>query len=385
MGRSVWASPEKVMIIANRSTLCRLSIASTLLAVACAPETELPPPGTGGSAGVGGSAGSGGSSSNVGGSAGVLSKGGTGGTAASAGTGGGVAASAGTGGGAGVGTGGGAGRGGMSGAGGSGGAAAGSGGNAGTGTAGKGGAATTDGCGKTTWPESDRYTIDVEGSSREYILEVPEGYDSSQPYRLIFGWHWRGGQASDVAGNGIGGGAYYGLESRAEGTAIFVSPEGLDQGWANPGGRDIDFLNAMLERLQGEFCIDRSRIFSTGFSFGGMMSLAVGCAKGDVFRAIAPMSGAFYSGCEDGNNPVAFIGIHGDADNVVPLSDGEEGRDEFLARNGCGTETMPTGQNDCVSYQGCMSGYPVVWCEFGGGHSPPSFSGEAVWAFFSQF
>jgi poly(3-hydroxybutyrate) depolymerase len=220
---------------------------------------------------------------------------------------------------------------------------------------------------------------------REYILDVPEDYDPTRPYRLIFGWHWRGGQATDVSGGAIGGGPYYGLKSRSEGSTIFVSPEGIDNGWANTGGRDIDFLNAMLERLDGELCIDKARVFSTGFSFGGMMSIAVGCAKGGVFRAIAPMSGAPYSGCVDGDQPVAFLGIHGNADDVVPLSNGEQGRDEFVARNHCDAQTMPTQPSGCVAYQGCDPGYPVTWCEFSGGHSPPNFSSDAVWDFFSQF
>jgi poly(3-hydroxybutyrate) depolymerase len=233
---------------------------------------------------------------------------------------------------------------------------------------------------------SGRFSIDVDGSMREYILDIPDDYDPNHPYRLIFGWHWRGGSADNVAGgSGPGGGGYYGLQSRAEGSAIFVAPEGLDAGWANSGGQDITFLGAMLDRFRAELCIDESRIFSTGFSYGGMMSLAVGCAMGDVFRAIAPVSGAFYSGCEDGDSPVAFWGAHGTDDTVVPLDGGEEGRDEFLARNNCGTEATPVDPSPCVTYQGCDAGYPVTWCEFDGGHSSPSFASQALWDFFSQF
>jgi polyhydroxybutyrate depolymerase len=388
-------------------TLNRVSLASLLLASACSVETE-PPTGTGGSgAGTGGTttAGTGGSGANAGaaatsgaGTGGVTSVGGssTGGKASGGTSGSSMGGSGGnaTGGSSGATTGGGAGQsgagaanagtGGASGAGAGGKAGGGAGSGGGT-NAGAGGAAMSEGCGATTWPESDRYTIDVDGSSREYILDVPEDYDSSRPYRLIFGWHWRGGQASDVSGGALGGGAYYGLKNRAEGSTIFVSPEGIDNGWANSGGSDIDFLDAMLARFDSELCIDKTRIFSTGFSYGGMMSIAVGCAKGGVFRAIAPISGAPYSGCVDGDQPVAFLGIHGDADNVVPLSNGEQGRDEFLARNNCDTQTMATEPSGCVSYQGCDAGYPVHWCEFSGGHSPPNFSSAAIWDFFSQF
>lgn len=254
---------------------------------------------------------------------------------------------------------------------------------AGAGGAGAGGAAPSSGCGSTMPPASGRFTIDVDGAVREYILAVPDGYDSNQPHRLIFGWHPRGGSADSVA-TGFGGG-YYGLESRANGTAIFVAPEGIDAGWANTGGRDIALLRAMLDRFTSELCIDESRIFSTGFSYGGMMSFAVGCAMGDVFRAIAPMSGALYSGCEDGDHPIAMWGAHGDNDTVVPLENGESARDVFLERNHCQTDAVPVDPSPCVSYQGCDAGYPVVWCEFSGGHTLPSDSGQSIWDFFSQF
>jgi poly(3-hydroxybutyrate) depolymerase len=275
---------------------------------------------------------------------------------------------------------------GMSGAGAGGIAGAGMGSEGGTTTAGAGGGdpMQSSGCGSTTAPQNGVQTIDVDGMSREYILAVPDDYDANNAYPLIFGWHWRGGSAENVAGSGFNGG-YYGLQDLANGSAIFVAPEGLDAGWANTGGRDIAFLEAMLERFKSELCIDESRIFSTGFSYGGMMSFAVGCAMGDVFRAIAPMSGALYSGCEDGSAPVAVWGAHGAMDDVVPLDDGEAGLQVFLERNNCGTATVATDPSPCVTYEGCDAGYPVTWCEFQGGHSPPQFAAEAIWEFFSQF
>jgi len=354
-------------------------------------------PGTGGTsaggAGTGATAGSGAVSGSAGkaaggsaGSSGAAQGGSTyGGKGGGAGQGAGGSSAAGA-------TGGGAGRGGSTASGGASGSGAGSAGTSGGAgmsgsagaSAGSGGASTSTGCGSSTTPESGVLSIDVDGTSRDYTLKLPDDYDSSHPYTLVFGWHWRGGSMNDVAGNGFQGG-YYGLEELADGSAIFVAPDGIDDGWANTGGRDIAFLDAMLERFRSELCIDESRIFSTGFSYGGMMSFAVGCARGDVFRAIAPMSGALYSGCENGDAPVAVWGAHGDNDDVVPLADGQAGLQEFLDRNGCGTATTPTEPSPCVTYEGCTAGVPVTWCEFSGGHSPPSFSAEAIWAFFSQF
>ena len=76
---------------------------------------------------------------------------------------------------------------------------------------------------------------------------------------------------------------------------------------------------------------------------------------------------------------------HGNTDTIVAFSSGEGSRDHWIGANHCETTTDPADANGCVSYQGCDDGFPVVWCEFDGGHSPPTFSGDAIWAFFSQF
>ncbi|HEX6764768.1 MAG TPA: hypothetical protein VF103_04805, partial [Polyangiaceae bacterium] len=392
------------------------SVATTFLALAaCTATGSQTEDGDGGGAGssAGGAAmgGSGGVTAAGGTQSGGVSTGGTGG-AATGGAGasgggttgtGGIVGDGGTGalggatsGAAGItsGSGGKAGSGGASGTGGK----AGSGGASGSGAVGAGGATPSTGCGKAP-PASMRYSIDVSGTMREYILAVPTNYDQNRPYRLIFAWHPLGGNAQQVAGNGNNG--YYGLRSASNGAAILVSPEGLpfqgtNLGWANTNGRDIAFLRAMLDRFKTEMCIDESRIFSTGFSFGGMMSFAVGCSG--LARAIAPMAGnTMVSGCTNGTTPVAVMGFHGDHDSVVDIDGGRAGRDVFVGRNGCMSQTMTTqptwcdsaGANfqpcSCVSYQGCQAGYPVTWCEYNGDHMQAPNSGATIWSFFSQF
>jgi len=235
------------------------------------------------------------------------------------------------------------------------------------------------GCSSSQPAASGRFTIDVAGTPRDFILALPQGYDPTRPYRLVFTWHPGGGTAQQTANN------YYGLRQLAQDSAIFVSPEGIDNGWANTGGRDTAFLDAMLDRFQGELCIDETRIFSTGFSYGGMMSYAIGCGRADVFRAIAPMSGALYSGCDNGNTPIAMFGFHGTTDTVVPIANGVRARDTIAGRNGCQPEAMAVETDGCLSFQGCSEGHPVTWCEFNGGHMPAPQSATRIWNFFSQF
>lgn len=247
-------------------------------------------------------------------------------------------------------------------------------------------------------PQSDRYTIDVDGMAREYILRLPDGYDSSRAYPLVFAWHPWGGSADQVAS-----GNYHGLVGAAGDATILVAADGLDfggngQGWGNENGRDMALMRAMHARFVAELCVDESRVFSTGFSFGGMMSFALGCGAADLVRAIAPMAGnTAVAGCESGDLPVAMMGFHGNMDTVVDISGGQTGRDILRERNGCSETTVPAdtdwcevgGGNlqpcTCVSYEGCDAGYPVIWCEFTGGHTAAPNAGATLWSFFSQF
>lgn len=240
------------------------------------------------------------------------------------------------------------------------------------------------GCGASPAFANGKYTLVSDGTTREFWVAIPANYDPKVPHPLVVGLHWRGGQATDVYGPGSG--AFYGLQQLYGGSAVFVAPNGLDQGWANYGDRDIHFMQSMVAQLKQGLCIDSKHVYATGFSFGGMMSNAIGCQMGDTFRAIAPISGSLWSGCADSTNKVAAIFFHSKADSVVPYQKGEEARDQFLAKNGCSNATRGIGTNGCVEYQGCGTNYPVVWCGYDdGGHWPPGFSAQETKAFFDRF
>jgi poly(3-hydroxybutyrate) depolymerase len=236
-------------------------------------------------------------------------------------------------------------------------------------------------------------TIDVDGTARTYIVKFPTGYDAKKPLKLVFAWHGLGGTAEQIAtGYGFGGAAaFYGLETRSMGSTIFVAGQGLEAGggagWPNMGGRDVAFVRKMLDWLKSNYCIDESRIFSVGMSYGGIMSNTVGCALGDVFRAIAPIAGmgpAQFGGAQCTGQVAAWI-AHGNTDAVIQYSAGQASRDHWVKANNCEMTSTMVGPDKCIAYEGCDDGHPVHWCEFDGGHTVPMFSGEAIWKFFSQF
>ncbi|WP_207921547.1 ricin-type beta-trefoil lectin domain protein [Micromonospora sp. KC721] len=264
--------------------------------------------------------------------------------------------------------------------------------------------AATAGCGKAPGLNSGTHTIQSGGKSRSFILRVPASYNNSNPYRLIFAFHWRGGTMNDVATGGSSGSAwaYYGMQEQSNNSAILVAPQGLGNGWPNSGGEDITFVDDMVRLIDNALCVDTAQRFAMGFSYGGGMSYAIACARANVFRAVAVYAGAQLSGCSGGNQPIAYFGIHGISDNVLNISQGRSLRDRFVRNNGCAAqnprEPSPGSRTHITTAYSCRAGYPVQWAAFDGGHGPGPVDGcsgcedgvrtwtkAEVWRFFAQF
>ncbi|HEX6767254.1 MAG TPA: prolyl oligopeptidase family serine peptidase, partial [Polyangiaceae bacterium] len=268
---------------------------------------------------------------------------------------------------------------------------------AGSGTSGSAGAAGSSGgasggstgCGKMGKTGAFQQTITAAGLERGYYLSVPATYDASVPNRLVFGYH-----GSNYTG--IMMRQYLDLEKAplVAGT-VFVYPDGLplpnqpdNVAWVlDDGGRDLVFFDELLAKLQSEYCIDPDRIFVNGQSYGGLMTNAVGCLRGDVVRAIAVVAGSGPRNSASCRGQVAAWLTHGMDDDSVPFSSGEASRDHWVSSNHCTMDTLPGMPAQCSVYQGCDAGYPVIWCPHvnDGGHQHPSFGRAAVREFLATF
>lgn len=259
-------------------------------------------------------------------------------------------------------------------------------------------AAHSAGCGKDPTISDGTYTTEINGQEREYIVKLPKNYDNTKPHMLIFTFHALGGTAAQIANGEEGALPFYGLPPLAKDNAIFVSPDGIDNGWANIKGEDIDFVDDMMATIEDDLCVDEDLRFATGFSFGASMSYSLACARPEHIRAVAVLSGGRLSGCEDGNKPVAFYIQHGTEDATLPIKGGINLRDDFVEKNGCTplkTEPEPGkgGASTKVEYEGCKDGYPVTWVVFDGVHEATKvdpgackpFAPGNTWEFFSQF
>lgn len=246
------------------------------------------------------------------------------------------------------------------------------------------------GCGKagvTTGVQNKQITVGAE--ARTYVLYIPTGYSADTPMPLLFAWHGLGGSGSLAR-------QYFRIEQAAANKAVIVYPDALplanqgnQTGWnLSATGNDVAFFDAMLKEVTSSLCVDSNRIFSAGHSFGAMMTNALGCYRGDVLRAIAPVAGSPPNtrGGSSCAGEVAVWLAHGENDTTVNyMTSGIPSRDFWLMRNGCMMTSQATTPAPCVAYDGCRDELPVHWCVHQNAHDWPSFAGAGIWAFFSSF
>jgi poly(3-hydroxybutyrate) depolymerase len=259
------------------------------------------------------------------------------------------------------------------------------------------------GCGKALSAiKSGTYTITSAGLSRQYIINIPTTYDMNHPYRLIFGMHCYGSSMQGVANEN-----YYQLKVIADSTknyCIFVAPNGTGNPalW-NQGQSDHTFFEDMLKLFKDNLCIDTTRVFSCGFSYGAMFTNSLAQTHQKVLRAVACFAAANYNIWVPANSgyPIAYMGTVGLSDQNCPPPAGRACRDTMVKYNGCTKPaTVPeatTTTHVAYDYQGCPD-YPVKWCTFLGGHQCYVVDGTngtedrtrswipgVTWKFFTQF
>jgi poly(3-hydroxybutyrate) depolymerase len=181
--------------------------------------------------------------------------------------------------------------------------------------------------------------------------------------------------------------------------AIVVAPQGEPRtfeqfgdrarpGWqvmkGELGDRDLAFFDAMVADLESRGCLDRDRVYSTGFSNGGFFTNVLGCNRGDVLAAIAPAGGGgpFERECKQGALPVLVT--HGREDQVVEYAMGEGSFQYWTAHNGCSADARAPA-NACADAPGCPEGAAVRMCSLAIGHEWPADQAARTTEFLRAF
>lgn len=229
-------------------------------------------------------------------------------------------------------------------------------------------------------------TIKIAGVDRTFLRFVPATYDPDEPMSLVFGFHGAGGTSARARST-------FDLEANAGGSAIFIYPQALpdaagDNRWAadDEEGPDFAFVDELLRRTEANYCIDRDRVFATGFSNGARFTANLGCWRGDVLRAIAPVAPGGSAATLPFSDCVGEVAIWEglgtlDSDHTAGAT---RVRDHYASANGCATTRTAITPSGCERYDSCRAEVPSIWCTYELGHQWPTIAPAGVMAFFRQ-
>ncbi len=248
---------------------------------------------------------------------------------------------------------------------------------------------------------------------RNYFIRLPQGYDPSVAYPLVFGG---GGCGSTDGMSGSGGGS-----NPVKGTADQnnVIQVGLSYMWGNGQGAcfqdegvntpDVPYFDSVYNEITTNNCVDLEKVFIGGYSSGAWLAYTMGLARGGIVRGMAAGAGGIREERwqPPANIPFAMLGITGTDDGANPVHRTKDGtscagteaegcwggeticgfpgaedcfdtgsaaaRDFILNLNGCGGSDGPTEQwgewPECKKYTNCPAAFPVVYCMPVGGHT----------------
>jgi polyhydroxybutyrate depolymerase len=254
--------------------------------------------------------------------------------------------------------------------------------------------AVTPGCEREAAP-APLERVTVNGEQRILLTVVPESYTPDRAHALVLAFHGRTNSHDRVR-------RYYDLEPHAGDDVIFVYPGGrqLPDGtytWADPedptrSQPDLDLFDALVEAIGARYCIDGERIFAVGHSLGGWYANTLGCARGEVLRAIASLGGTITrTECQ---GATAALLLHNPDDRLVPFRYGLEARNVFLDQNQLPRRSDPLelGRFECQHFGAEADDAPVLWCPHREDYTPsgryyphqwPHGTGEAIIDFLS--
>lgn len=199
-------------------------------------------------------------------------------------------------------------------------------------------------------------------SRRTFHVWTPSSYDGSRPLPVIFAVHGMGS-------GGRGFQRWFKMETLVDDSAIVVYPDSDKELWDIDGDTELVFFDAMLDGLAGAYCIDRSRVFAVGFSYGGKLVHHLGCKRTSRFKAISVGDGSWPDGdpkCE-GRLPVLVTHRTRDDDELITW--GKDAATRWAKVNGCSTESAPIDvpptdvAHGCSAWKNCAPGATVTFCE----------------------
>ena len=234
------------------------------------------------------------------------------------------------------------------------------------------------------------WSVEVDGQRRKFWVQIPFKYRRwrPEPTPVVLSYH--GFENFPLLQK-----ALTKLPGKAEEEgfiAVFPRGTGDPLSW-NGGGccgdaeendvDDVAFTNALLDKLESKLCVDKRRVFASGYSNGGYLTQRLACELSDRIAAFGTVAGQLAFPACNPARPIPIMHFHGTADETVPF----EGRpqDDVLSVDdtmafwssvgqcaGGPSVVYDNGDATCEQYSGCAAGVEVELCVIdGGGHTWP--------------
>jgi poly(3-hydroxybutyrate) depolymerase len=206
---------------------------------------------------------------------------------------------------------------------------------------------------------------------------------------------------------------YYGQQNLDKNNEfIFVAPRGDTDymPWRTGDDKDHIFFGELLTLLEENYCIDTSRVFMTGFSFGAMVTNSMAQDFQDRIRAVAVYATADYNIYLPTNKgkPIAWMAVHGKNDGTCDYNRAKNSAlKRILKNNGkadangnfsdASAETpkeVGGSGHLCYDFTTVDERFPVKFCSWNGQHQWTAYDSgnwqntwvpEEVHKFFEQF
>lgn len=173
---------------------------------------------------------------------------------------------------------------------------------------------------------SDELVID--GVKRTFKVQAA----AQQPAPLVLALHGNTQQGSDMESRT----SWPQVARRENFTVVFA--DGLNRAWADlrgsgpragftppPGTDDIAFLMAIVDKLVKDGVADPRKVYATGISNGGAMTLSFACRHPEKFAAVASviinMTDPFGAACKPAH-PIPVLMMNGTEDPLIPYNGG---------------------------------------------------------------
>ena len=274
---------------------------------------------------------------------------------------------------------------------------------------------------------NEERTITVDDKERRYWLYVPATLEGQENVPVVFSLH---GRYRNDNPNDPGKPLFTSLAK--EKNFIVVYPQGRNAGndqdkadypgdwyyafgggtgWEATGKENADtkFIKALVDKIQADYktrnnsnsniSVDPKRFYLCGFSMGGMMTYACAKVLNGTFAAYGSCSGyplnEFHMNLAT-ENPIPFIHMHGNKDNMLGIKHLNTIIENLLFRNGCDLSNQVSNKDWATTRENgeehkfkrydftSVNGAPVTTVTFDGlWHNVEASAPAYLWNFFS--